>query len=111
MISTGPLIRIKSRPCLDYYLDFQASGGWMWEQTANAPSYPELVPISELSPAGRTEYNGMCQGNEDSGPTALIQLETWKLLSSKFAIGGHAKMNLTSEYNEWQIGLNLKYYF
>ena len=111
MISTGPLIRIKSRPCLDYYLDFQASGGWMWEQTANAPFYPEQILISELSPAGRAEYNGIYQGNEDSSPTALIQLEAWKLLGPKFAIGGYAKMNLTSEYNEWQIGLNLKYYF
>ena len=96
---------------LYYYLDFQASGGWMWEQTANAPFYPEQNPISELSPAGQAEYNGTYQGNEDNSPTALIQIEAWKLLASKFAIGGYAKMNLTAEYNEWQIGLNLRYYF
>ena len=105
MISTGPLIRIKSRPCLDFYIDLQASGGWMWEQTADAPFYPEQIPISEK------EYNGIYQGNDDNGPTALIQLEAWKLVTHKFAIGTRAKMNLTSEYNEWQIGLNLKYYF
>ena len=64
-----------------------------------------------ITSAGQTEYNGIYQGNEDSGPTALIQLEAWKLLTSKFAIGGYARINLTSEYNEWQIGLNLKYYF
>jgi len=111
MISTGPLVRIKSRPCLDFYIDIQVSGGWMWEQTADAPFYPEKKPISGLSPAGQEEYNGTYQGNNDSGPTALIQFEAWKLLTHKLAMGAHAKMNLTTEFNEWQIGLHLKYYF
>lgn len=41
MISTGPLVRIESRPCLDFYVDIQISEGWMWEQTADTAFYPE----------------------------------------------------------------------
>ncbi len=112
MVAAGPLIRYKTAPCRDYWLDIQLSTGWMFEKTEDSPKYPiHYEVISEFTSDALTDLQGTFQGNEANRMAGSIKIEGWKMLSNKVVAGGFASLNKGSEYTQWRIGIGLEYCF
>lgn len=109
MISAGPLFRIKTIECRDFWLDAQFSAGWMIEQNSSIDRYPlKDVSTSGLSAAASEELLGTFAGSSKDGPTLSIQVEAGKAITKNISCGGFFSMNLSPEYDEWNVGIGVR---
>ncbi len=109
MFAAGPLFRIQTIRCQDYWFDLQLSAGGMIEKTDDAPFYPiKHGSLAAMSPITLNELQGFYQGDEDTRFTYSSEIEAWKLLNDWLALGGFANYSSTADYREWQIGLALE---
>jgi Flp pilus assembly protein TadD len=113
MVSGGPIFRIKTPVCKDYWLDLQLSVGWMTEQTSDSPRYPlgnETMNALTL-PNALDEFQGRYEGETNSRLSYSVNLEAWKLLTRHLAIGGNISMERSSAHSEWQTWIGFELFF
>lgn len=108
----GPFVRYRATERPDLHLDVQASLGLMHYSTADAPRYHKVNAAgAPLSAAARQELAGQYQGEDKTAAGASIKAEALKLVSGHVALGGFLHLNTASNFDEWQAGAVLHYYF
>lgn len=111
-VVAGPFLRYQTKPCLDYWIDAQISGGIQYYQTATAKHYHNTgADVAALNLAGRRDLYGYYKGEEKFGPAGTAKLQGMKLLSDYFALGSGASINTTGEHLEWQALLGIRFFF
>ena len=112
MVSGGPIFRIKTPVCKDYWLDLQLSVGWMTERTSDSPRYPlGNDTMTALNPAALDEFQGRYQGETNSRLAYSVNFEAWKLLTRHLALGGNISMGRSSAHSEWQTWIGFELFF
>ncbi|MCP3940011.1 MAG: tetratricopeptide repeat protein [Desulfobacteraceae bacterium] len=110
ILSAGPLFRLKSIECKDFWIDIQISLGWMTEKVHGNAYYPlKDVSTSGLSSSALNDLNGQYDGNSEAGPTASIQMEGWKMLSPHIIAGVFGAYNHSPAYDEWLLGFGVSF--
>ncbi len=108
MFAAGPLFRIKTIRCKDYWFDLQLAAGGMIEKTDDSPFYPLQTTATTFTQTATDELLGFYQGDQNTRFTYSSEIEAWKLLNDWFALGAFASYSGTADYEEWQVGLALE---
>jgi tetratricopeptide (TPR) repeat protein len=113
MVSGGPIFRIKTPVCKDFWLDLQLSVGWMTEQTSDSPRYPlgNETMTALTFPNALDEFQGRYEGETNSRLSYSVNFEAWKLLTRHLAIGGNVSMERSSAHSEWQTWIGFELFF
>jgi len=112
MVSGGPIFRIKTPKCKDYWLDLQLSVGWMTEQTSDSPRYPlGSETMAALNSAAFEERQQSYQGEANSRLAYAVNVEAWKRLTRRLALGGNISMERSSAHFEWQTWIGFEVSF
>lgn len=112
MVTGGPIFRIKTPVCKDYWLDLQLSVGWMTERTSDSTRYPlGNETMTALNPDALDEFQGRYQGETNSRLAYSVNFEAWKLLTRYLALGGNISMERSSAHSEWQTWIGFELFF
>lgn len=112
MVTGGPIFRIKTPECKDYWLDLQLSAGWMTERTSDSPRYPlDNDSFTALSTDALDELQGRYQGETNARLAYAVNVDAWKFLTRHLALGGYVSMERSSAHYEWRTGIGLELFF
>jgi Flp pilus assembly protein TadD len=108
---TGPFVRWTTKLCSDSWVDVQLGGGYFDYSTEEADFYPEADedPEELTSQSARENRVGRYEADDESGWGVNAAVQGWHRLSDHVAFGGFASLNTTSKYEEWQLGLSLRF--
>jgi Flp pilus assembly protein TadD/TolA-binding protein len=112
MTWTGPFFRYRSALCRGYWFDFEAALGWLHQELDGSPFYPLFDgDVDGLNSAAAdnalAEYNSRTK--DELG--YVLKLQGMKQLNGHLAAGGFVGFEKNTEYESWQVGLGLHYYF
>ena len=74
-----------------------------------------FYPLADEDPgvltrqSARSNRVGRYAADEESGLGINAAVQGWHRLSKHVALGGFARLNTTSKYEEWQLGLSLRF--
>jgi tetratricopeptide (TPR) repeat protein len=97
-MAVGPSLRITSKHCRTLWFDLQASVSYMDHETDRSPHYPLDTGIQNTYEEGSF-----------SGTGFSLRGEARKLLSTRWSAGISLGIDNSSEYDQWQAGLGLRY--
>lgn len=108
----GPFASYKTRDCCDFWVDGEISAGYMNFKTDSAPHYHKVNDDPSAMNAGAiADLSGRYAGEKKSGIGINARLKVLKLVRNNVALGAYMKENSSSDFNEFEIGLLLHYYF
>lgn len=108
----GPTLRYKIKECCGISLDIKTSIGYMHYKTDSAPRYPKFSANETLFNASALDdIRGNYEGESKSKLGGSIEARFKYNITKKINLFGYGKGNVSGEYNEWNIGLGLIYYF
>jgi Flp pilus assembly protein TadD len=105
----GPFLRFQSPTCRDFRLDLQASLGYMYYQTENAPHYHGIDDDPALlDAAAGIDLLGDYEGETQSGLGLNLSLTGLKQISRYLAVGGRVAADTSSNHFRWSGNLFLQ---
>jgi hypothetical protein len=112
MTWTGPFFRYRSALCRGYWFDFQAAAGWLHQELDGSPFYPLFDgDLSGLNPAAAANALGEYNSRTKDELGYVFKLQGMKQLNGHLAAGGFLGFEKNTEYQSWQIGAGLRYFF
>jgi len=101
LVIAGPTLSFETKPREAFWLSGQASVGFLYFRTEDAPFFPLRSGNSD----------GEFDGNSSSQVGFTGKLEGLKLLTPHFAGGFSSYINRSADFTEWSAGLTIRYYF
>jgi len=107
----GPFVRWTTKLCSSSWIDVRLGGGYFDYSTEEADFYPvaDEAPEELTRQSARSNRVGRYAADEESGLGINAAVQGWHRLSDHVALGGFARLNTTSRYEEWQLGLSLRF--
>ncbi len=107
----GPFVRWTSRVCERSWFDVQVGGGYFDYSTDGADFYHEVDQVAAdlIRETARDNLTGRYQADGDQGIGVNAAFAGWHRLNEHLAFGGFGRLNTTSKYEEWQVGLSLRF--
>jgi hypothetical protein len=108
---TGPFVRWTTKLCSGSWADVRLGGGYFDFATEEADFYPEADedPEDLTRRSARENRVGRYAADDESGWGVNAAVQGWHRLSDRLALGGFASLNTTSRYEEWQLGVSLRF--
>jgi len=108
----GPFIRYKTETCRDFWFDGEASAGYMYFRTEDAPHYHNVDDSAALlNTSAQTDLSGEYEGEKKSTVGLNLKLKAVKLLSSNIGIAAYLQANNSADFSEFSTGVVFQYYF
>lgn len=108
----GPTLRFQTKECCRVGIDLRASLGYLYYKTDDAPHYPKFnYDESLLNLAALNDARGSYEGEKKSKLGGSIEAKIRRSISKNFTIYGYGAINTSSNFNEWNLGAGLIYYF
>jgi len=112
MTMVGPFVRYRTAVCRDYWLDLQASAGWLHQRRDGSPFYPLFDRgTAGFSPEAAADANGEYESDTDNKIGFDLRLQGMKQLTPHLAAGGFAALNQSADYTEWSAGIGIQVFF
>lgn len=107
---TGPFARYRTTECGSSRLDLSGSVGYMSYSSKSSRKYSELnAPDFWSSPAAEEEFFSNHPSQDENGIGGTLKIEGEKLLTPHLSTGGYAAFSSSSGYDEWSVGLTLRW--
>jgi tetratricopeptide (TPR) repeat protein len=97
-VMTGPTLRFQTEPDRTWWLDAEASAGYLYYETESSPVYP------------RRDRPERYAGDRFSGLGYSGSLRAVKLLTPHWAVGVHVDLDKSSGYTRWSAGAGLTWF-
>lgn len=97
-LMTGPTFRFRTEPGKDWWVDAEASAGYLYYETDSSPLYPEYGSLDRYD------------GEHFSGAGYSGGLRAVRLITSHLALGMNAEVNKSSAYTRWSVGAGLTWF-
>lgn len=107
----GPFVRMTNQLCRHWFVDAEASIGFMHYRTASAAKYVNADASGVVSLDALDEWRGSFAGETKSGLGASGRLQALHMLTDWTALGGFAAINTSTDHNQWETGLLFRIFF
>jgi hypothetical protein len=112
MTMAGPFVRYRTAVCRGYWLDVQASAGWLHQHLDRSPFYPLFDgDTAGLTPEAAADADGEYDSDTDDKIGFNLRLQGMKQITSHLAAGGFASVNNSADYTEWTAGVGIQIFF
>jgi len=110
-IMAGPFVRLTTPPCRQWFVDAEASMGWMRYRTDDAPKYVGAEALQVTRAEAMEELTGTFAGETTNDIGVTGRLKAWRLMGPHWALGGFGGVNTSAEHSQWHGGLQLRIFF
>jgi len=111
-LMAGPFARFVTKRCRDIWIDAQISIGYVYYETSEASQYHGTGenPVA-LSPDARNNLTAVYDGETKSNFGLSARVQGLKLLGKRWALGGFAGVNSTTDHVEVLGGASVRFFF
>jgi len=111
-VMAGPFARFVTQPCRDAWIDAQVSLGYVYYETGEAAQYHRTGENpAALTPAARDNLGAAYAGESKSNFGLSARVQGLKLLGGRWAVGGFAGVNSTTDHVEVLAGASVRFFF